>query len=105
MNVIIGIGFMIMLNTSTSLISDVIGTDSENAAFIYGAYSVFDKAANGSVLFIIVGNFSRGHPTELKWIMAIIPIFCSITAFLLSYLGAKYFSSQLAKITGINQGK
>jgi len=35
-----------MLNTATSLISDVIGSDAENSAFVYGCYSLFDKFAN-----------------------------------------------------------
>lgn len=98
-----GLGLIIMLNTSTSLISDVIGNDSENAAFVYGVYSFFDKLANGSLLFFIVGAYSKGHPTELKWIMATIPIFCSACAYGLSYFGHKFFSHKLAKITGINQ--
>ena len=98
-----GLGLIIMLNTATSLISDVIGTDSENAAFVYGAYSFFDKLANGSLLFFIVGAYSKGRPTELKWIMATIPIFCSACAYGLSFFGHKYFSHKLAKITGINQ--
>ena len=49
-----GLGLIIMLNTSTSLISDVIGNDSANAAFVYGVYSLFDKLANGSLLFYMV---------------------------------------------------
>ncbi len=36
-----------MINTSTSLISDVVGKETENSAFIYGVYSFMDKIANG----------------------------------------------------------
>ena len=32
-----------MLNTGTSLISDVLGKDNKSAAFVYGVYSLFDK--------------------------------------------------------------
>lgn len=97
-----GLGLIIMLNTSTSLISDVVGNDAENAAFVYGVYSFFDKAANAGILFWIVGAFSKNHPTELKWIMATLPIACSLCAYGLSYFGHKFFSHKLAKITGIN---
>lgn len=38
-----GIGLAIMLNTATSLISDVIGDDEESSAFVYGSYSLADK--------------------------------------------------------------
>lgn len=90
-----------MLNTSTSLISDVIGNDAENAAFVYGVYSFFDKAANAGILYWIVGSYSK-DPPKLKWIMSILPIACSIFAYGLSYFGHKFFSHKLAKITGIN---
>jgi hypothetical protein len=48
-----------MLNTATSLISDVIGNDSENSAFVYGSYSLFDKFANGGILLWMIGAFSE----------------------------------------------
>jgi hypothetical protein len=41
------VGLAIMINTSTSLISELIGKDSKNSAFVYGFYSFMDKIANG----------------------------------------------------------
>lgn len=41
------VGLAIMMNTSTSLISDVIGKDADSSAFVYGFYSFMDKIANG----------------------------------------------------------
>ena len=99
-----GLGLIIMLNTATSLISDVIGNDSANAAFVYGVYSLFDKLANGLLLFFLVKSFNA-DPTALKWVMAVIPVLCSVFAFIFTYLGHKYFSHKLAKITGINYGQ
>lgn len=96
-----GLGLIICLNTSTSLISDVIGNDAANAAFVYGIYSFFDKMANGLLLFWIVGSYSKGHPNELKWIIAIVPVICALFAYGLSFFGHKYFSHKLAKITGL----
>jgi Na+/melibiose symporter-like transporter len=96
-----GIGMAIMLNTATSLISDVIGNDSENSAFVYGCYSLFDKFANGALLFWIIAAYSEGHPDALKVIMAVVPIICSVIAFILTWTGNKFFSHKLAKITGI----
>ena len=99
-----GLGLIIMLNTSTSLISDVIGSDSANAAFVYGVYSFFDKLANGSLLYFMVESYSK-DAAVLRWIMAITPIVCSVGSLLLSYIGHKYFSHKLAKITGIIHSK
>lgn len=53
-----GVGLLIMINTATSLISDVIGNDTEQSAFVYGAYSFLDKFANGLLLFYMVENHS-----------------------------------------------
>ena len=50
----LGIGIALMLNTGTSLISDVIGSDVKSAAFVYGAYSLLDKFANGFLLYWLV---------------------------------------------------
>ena len=99
-----GLGLIIMLNTSTSLISDVIGSASANAAFVYGVYSFFDKLANGSLLYFMVESYSK-DAAVLRWIMAITPIVCSVGSLLLSYIGHKYFSHKLAKITGIIHSK
>ena len=95
-----GVGIAIMLNTATSLISDVIGNDSENSAFVYGLYSLFDKFANGFLLFYIIKEFSEDGEA-LKWILAVVPTITSLLSWILVYIGNKYFSHKLAKITGI----
>lgn len=99
-----GIGIAIMLNTATSLISDVIGSDSENSAFVYGFYSLCDKFANGFLLYYIIAEFSQ-NANALKSIVAFVPLVCSFLAFVLTYLGNKLFSHKLAKITGIRGQK
>ena len=95
-----GIGLAIMLNTATSLISDVIGTDTANSAFVYGCYSFFDKIANGLLLLNMIASFSD-DADALKYILAFVPIGCSIMTYLLTYIGNKYFSNKMAKITGL----
>jgi len=97
-----GVGIAIMMNTATSLISDVIGNDSENSAFVYGCYSLFDKFANGALLYWMIASYAD-DPYALKYIISIVPTICSIFAFILTYIGNKYFSHKLAKITGIRQ--
>jgi len=93
-------GLAIMLNTSTSLISDVIGNDSKNSAVVYGFYSLADKFANGILLFIVVDEFSD-NPTALRYIISLMPLTAAILALLFVYIGAKYYSHKLQKITGI----
>jgi Na+/melibiose symporter-like transporter len=52
-----GIGMAIMLNTATSLISDVVGNDSKNSAFVYGTYSFSEKNINGALLFWMISQY------------------------------------------------
>ena len=87
-----------MLNTATSLISDVIGKDAESSAFVYGAYSFFDKVANGVIIFVITSNFNE-DPNALKWIIGTIPIICAVCAFALTYLGKILYSERLARLS------
>jgi len=84
-----------MLNTATSLISDVIGNDHKNSAFVYGCYSLFDKFANGTILFIAVDKFSA-HENALRWIMSGVPISCAILGFILTVIGKKYYGHKMA---------
>ena len=91
-----------MLNTATSLISDVIGNDTANSAFVYGCYSLFDKFANGFLLQNMIAYFSD-DVTALKYIVSLTPIACSFMTYILTYIGNKYFSSKMAKITGIKK--
>lgn len=93
-----GVGLAIMINTATSLISDVIGKDADSSAFVYGAYSFFDKVANGAIIFIITSKYNE-NPTALRWIIGTIPIICSIAAFGLTYLGKMLYSDRLARLS------
>ena len=53
-----GVGNAMMLNTGTACISDVIGQDNTSAAFVYGTYSLFDKFANGILLYWLVAQYA-----------------------------------------------
>lgn len=53
-----GVGIALMLNTSTSMISDVIGKQTQSAAFVYGFFSFVDKTANGLFLFWLIATYS-----------------------------------------------
>ena len=97
-----GIGQVIMLNTATSLISDVIGNDTSSSAFVYGCYSLFDKFSNGILLFFLVSSYSK-KVTALRWIMVVTPISTSVLAYVFTWIGNKFFSDKMAKITGIQQ--
>lgn len=88
----------IMMNSSTSMISDVIGNDADSSAFVYGFYSFMDKIANGVAIERAIHAFSADE-TGLRWIMGVGPIACAVLAFGLTYLGKALYSEKLAKLT------
>ena len=84
------VGLAIQLNCATSLISDVIGKDNKNSAFVYGFYSLLDKFLNGTILLYLVAKYPD-NDIALKYIMGLTPIICSIATFYLSKFGQRYF--------------
>lgn len=93
-----GVGIAMMLNTSTSLISDVVGKDSSQAAFVYGIYSFLDKIANGFLLYFLVRDYSDSD-SALRLIVTIIPIGSAIGTTLCTWWGLALYSDTMAKIS------
>jgi len=93
-----GVGNAMMLNTGTACISDVIGQDNTSAAFVYGAYSLADKFANGILLFLLVAAYAdKAGP--LGWIISIVPVVSAIACTLATWVGIKLYADKLAKIS------
>lgn len=87
-----------MLNTGTACISDVIGQDNTSAAFVYGAYSLADKFANGTLLFWLVAAYAdKAEP--LGWIISIVPTLSAVACTLATWVGIKLYADKLAKIS------
>ena len=75
-----------MLNTGTSLISDMIGSDNRSSAFVYAAYGLLEKFANGFLLWFLVKNYSR-DPYCLSVIMGCVPSAAAISCTALTKIG------------------
>ena len=93
-----GVGIAMVLNTSTSLISDVVGRDSKQAAFVYGFYSLLDKWGNGFMLYFLVRDYSDSD-RGLRIIVTLIPIMSGFGTLVFTYMGMKLYGSALAKIS------
>lgn len=88
-----GIGLAIINNTATSLISDIIGQDTENSAFVYGVYSLFDRFANGYLLYYIVASYTE-NSQDLRYIIGVVPVVCSIGSYVLTYIGQRFYGPE-----------
>lgn len=95
-----GVGLAIMLNTATSLISDVIGNDTGSSAFVYGMYSLFEKCFGGLLMYFLVATYSSDGPA-LRIIQAVLPTACSVLSFVFTWIGHRFFSHKMAKLTGL----
>ena len=87
-----------MLNTGTACISDVIGQDTTSSAFVYGAYSLADKFANGILLYWLVAQYSY-DADALAWIISIVPTGSAIGCTIATWIGIKLYADKLAKIS------
>ena len=94
----IGVGLALMLNTGTSLISDVLGNDVKSAAFVYGAYSLLDKFANGFLLYWLVAEYAY-DVEALKIIMSFVPCMCALGTTIVTFIGIKLYAAKLQKIS------
>jgi Na+/melibiose symporter-like transporter len=93
-----GVGLVIMLNTATSLISDVIGSDTANSAFVYGCYGFLYKVANGILIYFLVAYYSD-DVNALKVIMTVIPISCAILSYTFTWIGRRFYSDKMMEIS------
>jgi MFS family permease len=93
-----GVGIAIQLNTATSLISDVVGSDNTSSAFVYGVYGFFDRVSNGIILTILVAKYSEdGHALAL--ILGLIPTISAGCAAILATIGEIYYAGRIAKLS------
>lgn len=49
----LGVSQALVLSTSTNLLSDLIGTRTGEGAFVFGVYSMLDKAAVGLAIYFV----------------------------------------------------
>uniref|UniRef100_A0A8C5U1A3 Major facilitator superfamily domain containing 12 n=1 Tax=Malurus cyaneus samueli TaxID=2593467 RepID=A0A8C5U1A3_9PASS len=85
--VLLGAGSATILVTSLSMTADLIGTNTHNSAFVYGAMSFTDKMANGLAVMAIQNL--HPCPTELccpacvdfyRWVMVLVTGGIAVTA-------------------------
>lgn len=84
-----GFGMANMMNTSTSLVSEMIGHDDQSSAIVYASFNIIESFSNGSVVYIIMAFNIYMDDWYLKFLISVVPIICSIVAYLISYIRFK----------------
>ena len=93
-----GVGLAMLLNTATSLISDVIGNDDKSSAFVYGSYSLLDKFSSGIVL-TIVSAYTLENDLGLRLLSGILPPVSAVLAFVFTYIGQKLYKDRMRTVS------
>lgn len=81
-----GCGLANMLNTSTSLVSEMIGQDDEASAIVFASLNIVESFANGGVVFIIMSYSLNDSPAHLKFVIGVMPVLSATGAYIISYL-------------------
>lgn len=98
-----GIGFALGLSAASSLTNDVVGGKGDQAAFVYGAYSLTDKFSCGILLFIFVDCVKDDY-FLLKWIIPILPVASLFLALIVVRGGEKKESNSEKKGKQVDGG-
>ena len=89
-----GAGLAIGLNVSASLISDMLGRNNKNSAFVYGSYSLLDKFGSG-LLLVLIGETVIENTAYLRGLCGILPITTCFFSCLFAYLGQDESSAEI----------
>ena len=80
--IFVGLSQTLVLSTGINLISDVIGTNSSDGAFVFGIYSLLDKISSGVAIYFIISSSEFDKSVNYKkWMAIIMPsIMCIISS-------------------------
>jgi MFS family permease len=80
-----GMGLANMMNTSTSLVSEMIGQDDQASAVVFASFNIIESFAVGGVGFVIISLGMTDCASSLKFILGLMPIICAVSAYGISW--------------------
>lgn len=85
---LLGLGNATLMVTTVSLEADLVGSDTESGAFVYGSMSFTDKLSNGIVVLAVqfAHSGTDGHAQFYRYIVTVIPIVAAIVGALSTML-------------------
>ena len=81
-----GAGLANMMNTSTSLVSEMIGQDDEASAKVFACFNILESFSVGGVGYIIMACGLTDSGSSLKFTLAIIPALCALACYVESWI-------------------
>lgn len=83
-----------MLNTSTSLVSEMIGQDDHASAVVFASLNIVESFSNGGVVFVIMSYSLNDDPEWLKFVIGVLPFLSCMGAYIISYFRFKNITQQ-----------
>lgn len=80
-----GFGMANMMNSSTSLVSEMIGQDDAASAVVFASFNIIESFSVGGVAFLIMACGLNKSKQSLIFTMVVVPVICSISAYSISY--------------------
>jgi len=74
-----------MMNSSTSLVSEMIGQDDQASAVVFASFNIIESFSVGGVAFVIMAGGLTDHVGPLRFTMAWVPVICALLAYIISY--------------------
>lgn len=84
-----GCGMANMMNSSTSLVSEMIGHDDQASAIVFASFNIIESFSNGGVAYLLTTFDLVSDATAMRWILSVVPVACAVVAFVASYLRFK----------------
>jgi len=89
-----------MMNSSTSLVSEMIGMDDAACAIVFASFNIIESFSNGGVAYLLTAFKLVESATAMRWILSFVPIICANLHMLphISDLRKEWYNSMLKQI-------
>ena len=81
-----GLGMANIMNTSVSLVSEMIGQDDESSAIVFASFNIIESFTNGGVIYILNTFKFVNDGFSMKITLSLIPIICASGAYFISWI-------------------
>ena len=63
----------------------MIGQDDQASAIVFASFNIIESFSNGGVAYILTTFEMVNDPDYMRWILSVVPIICSLVAYIVSY--------------------
>ena len=92
-----GAGLANMMNTSTSLVSEMIGQDDEASAKVFACFNIIESFSVGGVGYIIMACGLTESASSLKFTLSCMPVICAISCYIISWIRFHHIAEEQYK--------